>query len=276
MTTPMRGGARIDRAALERIIQRAAELQAGERDIGEGLTEAELLQLGAEVGIPAAHLRQALLEEQTRAVVPRDGGLAHWLAGQRFVGAARTVPHPAAEVERALHTWMVEGELLQVKRRYPDQTAWETQHGTMATIKRSLRTGGRKYTLAKAHEVTGRVTAVDAGRAHVRLIADLSKGRSERLVAATSVSALGGGATAVGIILGVALPISIAVGVLGLAVGTAIARTRGGEIEEAEVALEQVLDRLEHGDVDPRRAIPGPRESAFARIADEIRKSFGA
>ena len=60
---------RIDRAALERIIKRAAELQTGERDIGEGLTEQEVLQLGRDVGIPGRYLQQALLEEQSRAVV---------------------------------------------------------------------------------------------------------------------------------------------------------------------------------------------------------------
>src|SRR5213079_2542182 len=59
-------GELIRREALERIIQRAAELQAGEQDIGEGLTEPELLALGQDVGIPSRYLRQALLEEQTR------------------------------------------------------------------------------------------------------------------------------------------------------------------------------------------------------------------
>ena len=42
----------IDRAALERIIHRAAELQTAEREIGEGLTPDQVLALGQEVGIP--------------------------------------------------------------------------------------------------------------------------------------------------------------------------------------------------------------------------------
>src|SRR2546428_4695536 len=67
-------GELIRREALERIIQRAAELQAGERDIGEGLTEAEGLALGQDVGIPTRYLRQALLEEQTRSVVTGGAG----------------------------------------------------------------------------------------------------------------------------------------------------------------------------------------------------------
>ncbi|HEU5041691.1 MAG TPA: hypothetical protein VFT84_12750, partial [Gemmatimonadales bacterium] len=59
---------RIDRAALERIIQRAAELQTSERDVGDSLSSDEVMALGREVGIPGRYLQQALLEEQTRLV----------------------------------------------------------------------------------------------------------------------------------------------------------------------------------------------------------------
>ena len=37
--------ARIDRAALERIIQRAAELQTAEREMGDSLTSDELMAM---------------------------------------------------------------------------------------------------------------------------------------------------------------------------------------------------------------------------------------
>src|SRR2546421_1060320 len=74
-------GELISREALERIIQRAAELQAAEHDIGEGLTKAELLALGQDVGIPERYLHQALLEEQTRAVVEQRRGALARLAG---------------------------------------------------------------------------------------------------------------------------------------------------------------------------------------------------
>ncbi|HZI74519.1 MAG TPA: hypothetical protein VFD73_10990, partial [Gemmatimonadales bacterium] len=58
--------ARIDRTALERIIRRAAELQSAEREAGETLSSDELIAVGREVGIPARHLQQAILEERTR------------------------------------------------------------------------------------------------------------------------------------------------------------------------------------------------------------------
>src|SRR5256885_14928457 len=82
-------GELIRREALERIIQRAAELQAGERDIGEGLTEADVLALGNDVGIPARYLRQALLEERTRPPVEERGGVLGWLLGPRRLSAQR-------------------------------------------------------------------------------------------------------------------------------------------------------------------------------------------
>src|SRR6266516_3803947 len=99
-------GELIRREALERIIQRAAELQAGEHDIGEGLTEADVLALGNDVGIPARYLRQALLEEQTRPPVEARGGLLAWLVGPGRLSAQRVVAGEPATVDRALAAWM--------------------------------------------------------------------------------------------------------------------------------------------------------------------------
>src|SRR5260370_1445002 len=90
-------GELIRREALERIIQRAAELQAGEPDLGGGPTEPELLALGQEVGIPPRYLRQALLEEPTRSGVAPERGVVAWLAGPLALTARRVAPgHPAA------------------------------------------------------------------------------------------------------------------------------------------------------------------------------------
>jgi len=85
-------GELIGREALDRILKRAAELQAGEQDVGDGLTRAELLKLGDDVGIPAQYLRQALLEEQTRAAPEPAGGLWGAIAGPARVSAYRVVP----------------------------------------------------------------------------------------------------------------------------------------------------------------------------------------
>src|SRR5882762_2331561 len=99
-------GELINRNALDRILQRATELQAGEHDIGDGLTQDELLALGKDVGIPSRYLQQALLEEQTRGAVDAPRGMWGWLAGPAIISADRVVPGDRAAVERALLAWM--------------------------------------------------------------------------------------------------------------------------------------------------------------------------
>src|SRR5690348_15825941 len=146
-------GELIRREALERIIQQAAELQAGERDIGEGLTERELLALGQDVGIPARYLRQALLEEQTRSVVTGGTGWLAWFTGPWLLPAERVVPGDRSAIERALGAWMEGEESLQLKRRHADRTTWEARVGAFASLQRALRAGGKSFALARATEV---------------------------------------------------------------------------------------------------------------------------
>jgi len=75
---------RIDRAALDRIIQRATELQTGEREIGDNLTPAEVLDLGRDVGIPAKYLQQAMLEHRMGAAAEaEDKGILARVVGPR-------------------------------------------------------------------------------------------------------------------------------------------------------------------------------------------------
>ena len=88
MTDP-RVPARVDRAALERILQRAAELQAAEHDVGDGLMPDDVLALGKEVGIPAQYLRQAMLEDQSRSGLPEPSGLADETVGPAEITAVR-------------------------------------------------------------------------------------------------------------------------------------------------------------------------------------------
>src|SRR5258708_36903369 len=112
-------GELIGREALDRILKRAAELQAGEQDVGDGLTRAELLKLGDDVGIPAQYLRQALLEEQTKAAPEPTGGLGDGLAGPARVVADRGVPGDPATIEPAPARGVGGGGRRPVRRRFP-------------------------------------------------------------------------------------------------------------------------------------------------------------
>src|SRR5438309_12016194 len=128
----------ISRDALERISTRAAELQAGEREIGEGLTTSGVLALGKDVGIPDRYLRQAMLEEQTRTAPEVATGTWAWLTGPRSIVAHRVVPGDRAAVVRAPTRCMTHEELLHPKRQYADRTSREPNAGPVAWIQRAL------------------------------------------------------------------------------------------------------------------------------------------
>lgn len=267
-------GKRLERVALERVILRAAQLQAGSRELEEGLTEDDLLKLGAEVGIPAPYLRQALMEERMRAEQPAETGVAAWLAGPRFVAADRTIPGTMEGVRTTLEHWMGDGELLQVKRRFADQTTWEPRRGTVASLKRSFKMGGRDYILARAQEIAGQVSALDAGRVYVRLVADVGNSRRDQLGGAGVVAATGAGAAGILLLLGFTAPLAVLAVPLAGAAAFGVARAHRRESDRVQIALEQVLDRLEHGEitVPPKGRRTGP--PALEWIADEIRRSL--
>jgi len=266
----------ISRAALERIIQRAAELQAAEHDIGDGLTKDELLALGQDVGIPPRYLQQALLEEQTRSVVEEGRGALPWLAGPTRLSAARVAPGDRAAILKALGAWMEDEELLQVKRRHADRTSWEPKVGAFASIQRALGTKGKSYALARAAEVAGQVTQLEPGFCHVQLVANVQNLRRARLIGAGALAAAAGAAAALGAVAPIALisPILFAGGAgLGIA-AILVARRHRAQNERIQVGLEQVLDRLERGEIRPEHALPGPRVNPLVRIAEELRKAF--
>lgn len=266
---------RIDRPALERIIQRAAELQTKEREIGDGLSDTELMHLGEEVGILPQHLKKALSEERSRELAAADRGIITQFLGPRRVVAQRTVPGKAADTEAALRDWMSEGELLQVKRRYPDRTSWERREGGFTSLRRAFGGGGRKYVLASAAEVVTRVIETDERHCHVQLVADLANKRNGSLIGSSIL--VGGGATTTGIalVLGVMVPVAVIPVVLSAPIAALVARSHRNELEKFQVALEQILDRLEHEEIAVKQKLIGPDVAGVGRIAQEIRKNLG-
>ncbi len=275
MNLPSPPDPRLDRAAIERIIQRAAELQAAEKDLSEGLSEEDLIALGKEVGIPERYLRQALLEERSRADLPAGRGLLGGLMGPRGVTAGRAIARQRAEVERDLQRWMSEGELLQVKRRFGRQVTWEAQPGAFATLRRAFRAGGRRYTLAQAREVSGQVVELEAGRCWVQLNLDLSHNVAQYLAGAFAVLGAGALFSALALTLGVLVPLAIAPLLLAVPGSWAITRSRRRKVDEFQLAAEQVLDRLEHGELELQRPRQELGLGPIARVAEELRRSLG-
>ena len=250
--TPPVPASRIDRAALERVLARAAELQAksGDGETFDEFTEEQLLELGREVGLSPQHLRQAMAEERTRSALPTDErGLAVTLFGPGHARATRTVNGTQRETLAIIDSWMQRQELLQVKRHFADRIVWEPRGDLFGNLKRMLNVGGRGYPLTRAREVAATVIPVDEKRVLVSLDADLSARRGRLAGELAGATVVGAGATGVLVIMGIAGAVAAAPAVIAPA--AAYYGFRGMQmrlLNRAQLSLEQLLDRLERGE----------------------------
>src|ERR1700741_978335 len=83
-------------AELEAVIQRAVELQTTREDMAEGLSEAEVMRIGQELGLEAVAVRRAIAEVRWRP--PVEKGVLAGVMGPGIIRAARTIRRPAAEL----------------------------------------------------------------------------------------------------------------------------------------------------------------------------------
>ena len=250
----------LDRQALERVLARAAELQGAGAlpESSDLISESQLLDIGNEVGLSPATINQALAEERTRINVPEERGLVAQIAGAGFATATRTVPGTPRDVLATIDAWMQREECLQVQRRFADRITWEPQRGLFGKVRRTVNISGRGYYLMDAGQVSATVLPVDATRVVVRLDADIHASRSRRVGTGAFLAAIGAAASAViGLGLVVAhIPLIIAAGsavfpFAGSSIAAyKLAKTHRGVLSSVQLALEQVLDRLEHGEFE--------------------------
>jgi hypothetical protein len=270
--------ARIDRAALERILQRAAELQASEHE-GSHLSPDEILSLGKEVGIPQRHLQQAILEERTRVTVADPSGLLDRMAGPATAMAQRVLQGDVERLETALVGYMEEHELLCIQRRQPGRITWEPIGGFQATIRRSTAafgSGKRPFMLDRAKVVSATIVPLEAGYAHVTLVADLRPTRAGFIGGAAALASMGLAGAGVLLALGAFAPIAIAPVALGAGLGFGTMRQYPPRVERVHLGLERALDHLEQGSIRPGHQLPPKTPGLGSLITDEIRKAITA
>ncbi len=270
---------RIDRAALDRIIQRAAELQTGDRDIADQLTPEEVLALGREVGIPNRYLRQAMLEEQARLPDQEQSGLWDRLVGPALVGTYRVIRGDAGAIERSLIRYMEQHELLALQRQQPGRITWEPLGGIPAAIRRStaaLGSGTRPFMLSKVELVTATLTPLEADYCHVALQASVRGMRSAYVGAGAAMVTAGAGATAALLVLSAFLPVAVLPIPLGLGIGYATFRRFRPVAARALLGLERALDDVEGGAVRPGRQLSERGPGLLDVIANEVRRALGS
>ncbi|MFL5490323.1 MAG: hypothetical protein ACJ8AV_02835 [Gemmatimonadales bacterium] len=267
---------RIDRTALERIIRRAAELQTAEREVGETLTSDELIAVGREVGIPARHLQQAILEERTRLGEATAPGVLERVAGPGDVSAQRVVSLDPEEAERCLVDWMERNELLCIQRQQAGRITWEPLGGFQAAVRRSaaaLGAGKQPFMLSRAATVSATILALESGYSHVTLLADARKVRNEYLASGTALAGTGAAATGAMVALGALLPVAILPLPIAMAVGYTVLRRYGPAVARMQLGLERALDFLESSGGAPAvRA--GDRSGLMGLLTDELRKAL--
>lgn len=268
---------RIDRAALERIIRRAAELQTSEREVAEQLTPEQVMALGQEVGIPRRYLQQALLEEGARLPDQPTNDLLTQVAGPAVVQSHRVMRADPAVLEQRLVDWMDQQELLCVQRRQPGRITWEPLSGFQAAIRRSTAAfgGGRKpMMLSRASTVGATFTPLEEGWCHVLLQADVRSARGAYLGGAATAAAGGAVASAALVALSAMLPLALLPIPLGMGVGWSTLRRFRPVPARVLLGLERALDELEQGAVKPGHRLPEPTPRLLDLIADEIRRSL--
>lgn len=266
--------ARIDRAALERIIQRAAELQTGEHDLGDDLTEDQVLALGKDVGIPQRYLQQALIEERVRAE-PAETRFLDRAIGMATVTADRVVMGTADAQEQALLAWMDESEYLTVQRHQNGRITWEPLGGFQAAIRASAAalSGGTRAMLGKAGVVGATITPLEAGYCHVQLSADLRATRAAFIGGGAALLSIGAAATFVLAVLSAFPPVLILPLPAALAGAYGMTRPYAGVAERTRLGLERALDNLERRGNRPLPELP-PRSSVITSLVQEMRKAL--
>jgi len=268
---------RIDRVALERILQRAAELQAGEHDIGEGLSPDEVLKLGAEVGIPAHYLRQAMLEEQSRAGGVEPSGTLDRAFGAGEVRAVRVVQGEVPVVERALLRWMEKNELMVIQRHQPGRITWERMGGMQAALRRGMATlepARARWMMDRADTVSATITELEPGYCHVTLTATLRGSRGGYVGGAIASATLGAAGSGVLAVLGALWIVAAAPVAAGLTIAWAVSQRFRPVAERVRTGLERALDHLE-GAAGRTPLPPSRGPGLLEMITSEVRRALG-
>lgn len=249
-----RSKALVSRSQLERVLARAAELQGAsgeEVDTVDTLTEAQVEDLGKEVGLSPANIRQALAEERARIVPVNEGsGLAYQLFGANRVGSQRVVLGTPARILDTLDRWMQRDELLRLVRQQPDLRVWEPGGGLVDSLRRAF--GSRDYALFRANEIVATAVPMDESSALVRLEADFTVLRSAMAKQSVFGAGIGTAATGAAIVMNIMLPVAV-IPAIGLTALTYLGsrRRQRHALQRGLLTIEYVLDRLQRGDKEP-------------------------
>lgn len=236
---------RLTTQELEAVIRRAMELQTSAGAEDEGISEAEVVRIGHELGLNPAHVRRAITDVRSRP--PEERGLIAGMMGPGSIRAGRTIGGPADEIRRLLEEYLVRCEYMMVQRRFPDRTRYLRDSSIAAGFGRIARQFGAREPRLDLKEVDVAVIPVDDESAFVELSVDLSGDRTGFVAGGMVAGTLTSVPPAVFALFTAAPDLLALVGIpvfgawmLGMRAGYRLT-TR-----QTQEKLESFLDRLEH------------------------------
>lgn len=234
---------------LEAVIRRAVELEArSERRPEEGVSEAEAVRIGQELGLDPASVRRAVAEVRTRP--PEERGVLAAAMGPATVRASRVIPRPAAKTAERLERYLHDTEVMVTQRRFPDRTRYVRDSSLIAGVTRFARDLSRGRKPIGLKELDAATAPLDDGSCLLEVSVDLSGARAGHGGGAIAV----GGSLASGLAITIwATPVADPLMLLGIPVLAgawgAMRAIYAGQRRSTAEKLETLLDRVEHDDL---------------------------
>ncbi len=256
-----------DHTRIEDVLRRASELGATTGVGVTGLDSATLVEIAAEVGIPADAVATALAEQ--RVGVDHDRSLLDRLVGPDEVWAERAGRESTGVTIERTAEWLERGHGLRPRMTADRVVIARRRDDVAARVHRSLRSVQGRGGLGKLREVRAVVVDVetdDDSVVAVAVLADLSDKRAGALVGGAIVSTVGSAvvvttALVTSPLVLVALP---AVAGAGLATSRLTFRST---LRRAQVAVDETVEHVVAGDDAPSllRDLAGPLAGRLRR-----------
>ena len=155
----------LTRRDFDEVMRRAAEL-AGDDPGGadDSFSDAEVVRIGREVGLPERHVRRALAEQRATGGGAKGGwrDMLGMLLLRDEVEASRTIARPRARIRRELDDFMVGGQLLQRVRRKEDLLQYRPAVDWVSRVARAASFRSRQHYVASARLVEVRLERMEA------------------------------------------------------------------------------------------------------------------
>ena len=254
----MSSGGPLTRRDFDKVMRRAAELAATDSGSAEdAFSDAEVVRIGGEVGLPERHVRRALAE---RRAYGGGGRAGWWSTGKRVlflrdeVEASRAIDRPRARIRRELDDFMVGGQLLQRVRRKDDLLQYRPAVDWVSRVARAASFRSGQHYVASSRLVEVRLERSGAGSTVVDIRVDPGIAVNYRnwwLLATCTIGAVAG----VGV--GLSMPPSLfaagavlAAGVTVSLMSSMLVTLLGGpgfrrRVADVQSEVESVLDGLE-------------------------------